>query len=433
MNRRRTRARTATAAVALLVGLPGVLAGCDSSPATGPGSADAACSAPGVTADSIKIGLIFPDSGGAIATSFGAARGAAEARIGAQNATGGVHGRRIDLVWRDDASREDQFARAAHELVDTEGVFGLIATSIALGPSADWLASDRIPVTGVATGDAWGKHDNLFHFGSLFNQGGAVDTFGRFARARGATRALIVVDPGAAASGGLAHQYAPSLRSQGVEVVGEAAFTSGISSPAKVVSQLRATGADALVGAIPLETFIDIYAAAKNDGVRLRVALTNNGYSSAMLARRGPDMAGMSVIVGYHAFEQKSPAMLAYQEAMARYAPELADPNGELALGAYVATDEMIKGLEVAGPCPSRESFIANLRQVHDFDAGGLVAPTDLSTPNAPAACFNFLTVDPAGTAYTVVPGNQPDGFWCGGPVDEAAGVSAAGDAPAGG
>jgi branched-chain amino acid transport system substrate-binding protein len=41
--------------------------------------------------------------------------------------------------------------------------------------------------------------------------------------------------------------------------------------------------------------------------------------------------------------------------------------------GSYLSTDLMIKGLEVAGQNPTRQSFITNLSNVTDYDAGGLL------------------------------------------------------------
>ncbi len=46
----------------------------------------------------------------------------------------------------------------------------------------------------------------------------------------------------------------------------------------------------------------------------------------------------------------------------------------------WLGAQAFLKGLEVAGKNPTRESFITNLRQVHNYDAGGLEAPFDYST-----------------------------------------------------
>jgi ABC-type branched-subunit amino acid transport system substrate-binding protein len=342
-------------------------------------------------------------------------RGAVQARIDVANTHGGVHNRQIDIEWRDDESSSVTFGAAARELVDNAHVFGLVAQTAALDrPAADWLQSAGVPVTGLATSALWGEYPDLFHFGSLFNEGGAVDTFGRYVKAQGGSKAFLVTDPNAAASQGLATQLVPSLESQGIELVGRTTYSASTSSPTKIVDLMRKDGADALVGVLSADGFIDIYAAAKAAGTGLHVALSANNYGPAALRQRGADMAGMSMTMAFQSYTSNSPAIQAYSAAMADYAPEVANPFDDIAITAYAAADEMITGLQLAGACPTRQSFITSLRKVRTYDAGGLMAPTDISRPGDPATCFNFLKVNKTGTGFAPVPGNTPTGFWCG-------------------
>ncbi|WP_007514096.1 ABC transporter substrate-binding protein [Pseudofrankia saprophytica] len=416
---RRLRVRTSAGAIAaVLVGLSGLTA-CDM-PSNSATSGAAACptQAPGVTPTSIKIGLIYPDTGPAeIASAFKAARSGVEARIDLQNAAGGVHDRGIDLVWGDDQSDAETFSKVAHDLVDTQHVFGLIATSIVLDESAGWLDKETIPVTGTGTSATWSNHPNLFHAGNLFNTGG-TSVFGDFVKAQGGRKALVVVDPNVAASRSLAAQFVPSLRSRGIQIVDEVTYTEGVTDPAKVADELKSSGADTLVGAAQSSPFIDIYAQAKSLGVKINVALNATGFSPGLLAQRGRDMAGMSIMSSVAA--QGSPAMNAYQKAMTVYAPELADPTDELALAGYVAADEMIQGLQLAGPCPTRQALIQTLRRVTDFTASGLIPPINLSQPTQPILCENFINVDSTGGSFAAVPppaALNRDGYWCGEPL----------------
>jgi len=64
----------------------------------------------------------------------------------------------------------------------------------------------------------------------------------------------------------------------------------------------------------------------------------------------------------------------------------------------YVAADLLIRGLKEAGKCPTRALFIDKLRNVTNYDGGGL-APGKISfkpgiTPNGtPSTCGYYLTV----------------------------------------
>jgi ABC-type branched-subunit amino acid transport system substrate-binding protein len=213
----------------------------------------------------------------------------------------------------------------------------------------------------------------------------------------------------------LAAEFVTSLNRRGIQVVGQTTYTEGVSSPAAAAERLKDSGANVFVGATEATSFIDIYSRAKALGVKLNVALNASGYSAGLLAQRGPDMAGMSIMSGFVGVD--SPAMQSYEKAMSTYAPELVDPGDEVALSSYVAADEMILGLQLAGPCPTRAAFIQDLRKVTDFTGSGLIAPVDLSNPMAPDTCFNFLKVDPTGRAFTSVPPPTAlgqGGFWCG-------------------
>jgi hypothetical protein len=103
--------------------------------------------------------------------------------------------------------------------------------------------------------------------------------------------------------------------------------------------------------------------------------------------------------------------------AMNTYAPEVEDPSDELAMGGYVAADEMIDGLRLAGACPTRQSLIDSLRKVTAFSADGLIPPVDLAQPKQPQLCQNLLSVDPGGHTFIPVPPPAAvarDGYWCG-------------------
>ena len=415
MKLRDLRVRTVTFILfVLLAASPAVLAGC--APLSSSGAAAAgACSAQvlGVTTNSIRIGLIYPDSGpDGITSTYRGTRSGVEARIAQQNANGGVNGRTIDLVWRDDQANASTFSAAAHDLVDNEHVFGLIAQSIVVSDSAAWLNVRNVPVTGAATTADWTRYPNFFDFGNLFNPG-VVSTFGDYVQAQGGTKALIVADPTFEVFQNLDAKIAPSLRNSQIAVVGTVSYAG--TSPARIAAQLKSSGANALVVAAPTSAVMDIYTEAKRLGVRLKVVLGSSIDNGGMIAQQGPQMAGLSFLSSFS--PMNSPAMLGYDDAMRRYAPQLADPYDEFALNGYVVADEMIQGLKAAGDCPTRDAFIRNLRKVTAFTGNGLIAPVDLSQPKRPTICVDFLKVDPTGSSLAAVPPpsavNQ-NGFWCG-------------------
>lgn len=74
------------------------------------------------------------------------------------------------------------------------------------------------------------------------------------------------------------------------------------------------------------------------------------------------------------------------------------NPYSSAAPMGYLGSDLLIRGLKEAGQCPTRATFVDNLRKVTNYDGGGLV-PEKISfkpglTPNGdPAKCTWFMTV----------------------------------------
>ncbi|WP_307875219.1 ABC transporter substrate-binding protein [Frankia nepalensis] len=368
-----------------------------------------------MTPTEVKVGLVYPDSG-PVGAGFRYARSGVEARIALANASGGVNGRKIVLEWRDDQGNTSGFARAADDLLRA-GVFGLIAETLFVADTADRLDKEGVPVAGVPGEAVWTQHRNMFTFGSLQAAGSSVTTFGLYLRRFGATRAALVFnDTQSRSAEGLVRLFTDSLRSQGIAVADPIGYTPGITSPDRVAAQIKALDADAFVGIVSGEDLPPIYTAAKRAGLTFKVALASSGYDTQFLARHGASMAGVSVLTPHVLFTADSPALHAYRQAVIDHAPELDQTDNEIALGAYITTDEFLLGLELAGACPTRAAFIDNLRAVRDYDAGGLIPTTDLSRFGDPNLCYSFVRVNQTGTAFEVVPGvGGPDPHqWCG-------------------
>ena len=110
---------------------------------------------PGVTASEIKLGISSPTSGSA-GTAYGKIPGAMKAYFSYINANGGVNGRKITLISRDDRYFPVNAATQTTKLVLDDGVFALVG---ALGTAthtkaykAAALAKENVPDLFVNTG-----------------------------------------------------------------------------------------------------------------------------------------------------------------------------------------------------------------------------------------------------------------------------------------
>ncbi|MEX5709840.1 ABC transporter substrate-binding protein [Parafrankia sp. FMc6] len=367
------------------------------------------CTTEGVTADEVKLGLLFPDTGlGAV--TFSAARAGIDARLGAVNAAGGVHGRQIVYDWRDDTAKVSVNLTMARTLIERENIFGMLETSTVASGSAAYLAERGIPVLGIAVEDAWAKYRNMFSFNYSFTAKGSVDTFGKFVHERGGTKAMILYNPlDATVSTHIAEQFTSSFRSVGIATTSVSTDNNPVTAQAdQLARQMAEEGIDTLAGTLSTEGLAQVVAAARRQGVPLKVILSSSPAPNAeLLETYGSQLAGLTTFAAYIPLETKSPALDSYRAAMATHAPQLQDTDQTLALVGYIIADMFIRGLEEAGDCPTRQGYIDGLRAVKGYNAGGLISDIDLERDfGKPAECYSFVEVNPEGSAIEIVSPN---------------------------
>lgn len=371
------------------------LVGCSTD---GSANVGVACTAPGVTPGAVKIGFVVSDTGIG-AEAFAAARAGMDARIGAANADGGIHGRRVEYAWRDDGGQPQQASQATQELVKQESVFGLVAVTVALSEAMPRLAEERVPVVGFAVEPGWARHQNMFS--DSYNA--SAETVGRYIQAAGGEKVALITTGAAQTITDSAAQYANALRSIGLTVTATIPFAAAADSPAQVVARIKASGADSLLALSGPADIATIVSTARANGVTLDTVVGLSGYDQRLITAMGPQLGGVSFPVYFRPFEAGGPAIERFRDSMAKFAPESGNSDQQFAMFAYIYADMFLRGLELAGPCPSREGFISALRGVSDFDAGGLVAPVDLGTNvGKPSSCHAFVRINETGTAFVV-------------------------------
>ncbi len=352
----------------------------------GVGSTASAASsgAPGVTDKTITIGFVTSETGPA-AASFSDSAGAAEARFALQNAHGGVDGRQLKLVVKDDESSPTTAATVASELGTSPNVFGIIEDSAI---DEDFESGDKVLAPLGVPVTTWGSNtldSNVFDAyganlpglgGTLAGATYAYNDVGPLLKSIGVTKlagityssigagfledlkmlkdengiATCYTDVNVPIGGvnftvdalGITHAdcngvYVSAVDSTDV-AVGEALKNAGSS-----VKGLYATGYDQEVLSQPLST-----------------AALNDGYFTAEINMTNPNSATETMLKTIKKYDTSYTGGL----------PDIGSTFG------YVSADLMIKGLEMAGANPTRSSFISNLRKLSSYDAGGIIPDT---------------------------------------------------------
>ena len=140
---------------------PGAGVGANASATAAPsGSAKADSGVPGVTDTAIKLGSWGPLSGPAAA--WGVVLHAMNAYIKHVNESGGIHGRKVEFIYRDDQYNPAKTPAVVRELVEKENVFAVVGgIGTANGRAvADYLDKKGVPFFTPASGDRfWSSGD----------------------------------------------------------------------------------------------------------------------------------------------------------------------------------------------------------------------------------------------------------------------------------
>lgn len=164
-----TRKYRLVTAVTSLVLTASMVTACGAGGRSADGAGDGATAEPGITEESVKIGGHFPLTGVA-------APGYSEIPVGATayfdyvNANGGVHGRQIDYLYRDDAYNPTNTSSVVNELVLQDEVFAMVGGvgTATHGAVVDFLNDEEVPDLFVSSGSLqWGDQpeDRPWTFG----------------------------------------------------------------------------------------------------------------------------------------------------------------------------------------------------------------------------------------------------------------------------
>jgi len=377
-----------------------------------PTKTTACAPAEGVTPTSITFGFVTPKTGPA-APNFNGAWQAAQLRIDQENAKGGVNGRKIKVIVYDDGSSPTTQISQANKAIQSDHVFGLGVNS-SIDAMYTTLKQANVPVTGFSNLPLATDRNAFSATGvplpSNFIGTSQLEKF----KAEGATKLANInhASPGAANSGNLtskAVQYVPGM----TEVLRIADEPMGAHDATSTALRVKQSGADALTFVGFIEGGVSLAQALAQQGVKLKAFSVAGLTDPSVLKNLNGALEGAigatygSVPVGANVRAVKTFA--AGMKAAGLNPYSAAAPMG------YLAADLFIRGLKEAGKCPTRQLFIDKLRNVTNYDGGGLV-PAKISfkqgiTPNGnPAGCTWSLTAK--GT--DLVPDAKPT---CGGKI----------------
>lgn len=335
----------------------------------------AACAshaADGVSASQILIGQTLTLQGGK--NEYGAAvRAGVEAAVEQVNRSGGVAGRRLVFKVLDDDNKPERAEANARQLVGQDKVL-LLFGSIEGGPSTAVMKAAlelKVPFFGPMAGSPTLRlpHQPLV-FPVRAEHKDEFRALMAHARSLGMSKVAFVRSDSETGRQHLANVQRLA-KDTGIDAVTDLPFKSDIGDAqlAEMARQIAASGAEVVFNHGGVGMYEKLIRQARQSGVKAYFYAVNSG-SSQLAARLGALAHGMIFAqVMPSPWERKTALTRAYQEAFAREKPGQAFSYGSLE--GYLTARALIEALRRAGPNPTRESFVAGLRNT-ELDVEGL-------------------------------------------------------------
>jgi ABC-type branched-subunit amino acid transport system substrate-binding protein len=348
------------------------------------GTAGAATSAPGVTSDAIKIGFITSKTGAAASSNQYSDLGC-KARVGAENAKGGVNGRKIEVVYKDDATSNN--LGQAQDLVQNDHVYLVVNDSALAFTTYRWLLENNVPLIGGGfDGNYYGAPGNE-KIVSAFGNGPPIATIQTNLMPE-VMKSLGAKKVAALGYGSIASSVASvkSFMQYAVPSVGlDPTYTNtsiefGTTDVGSLALGIKNAGADSGYYAMDLSTNLALTQALQQNNVDMKAQVLATGYGQNLLDQPVSKTIGSDVVFGtiWAPVEAKTAAVKRLQSELKKYADYTGTPDIGVYTG-YVACDLAVIGLEQQGNDLVQSSFVDKLRSVGTVNPGDGLGCSDIN------------------------------------------------------
>lgn len=335
---------------------------------------------PGVTEDSISIGVMGPFSGNA--SSYSKAMVGMMAYYDKVNAEGGVHGRKLVAIPEDTACDANKGLAAAKKLIHQDQVFMLHGNScsgvaIAIRPVVEEAGLPWLVAHAVSDSISTPLARNIFHGVPTGSANGRA--MAQFVLSKPDTKRVAIVEH----SNDWAHSYSNPARAylseNGVEPIAELTMERGQTDATAQVLKLREQKPDFIIAAIyEAETAIFLRDLKKYGMGDIPVMGTAGTDLENTLKRVG-DFETVKNYFVIHSYVDNldGPKLQPVRDILAEYAPK-----EELSTFSFVSIGSakaLVAALEAVGPDLTREKLIAALESIDNFETGVLSSPISWS------------------------------------------------------
>jgi branched-chain amino acid transport system substrate-binding protein len=330
------------------------------------------------------------------------------------NAHGGVNGRPVKVITKDDNGDVSQAVAAVKELVEQDHVVALVAINdVSVVPSwADYVKEQKIPVVGgvISEVSPWADNPSFFPLGlTLINTGQALPLT---AKLLGSKNFGLVLCSGLAACEQAVPLFKAGAAKVKVPMVYSALAPQVSSDYTSYCLAAKGAGAQGLtVSGIAVPTFISNCARQNYHPVYV---FSPNNINNANLKGLGSEKGGAPAPV--FPFFYKGPETQDFQAAMKKYADIPTANQGNLESIAWVSAEAFKQAVSLSGAkgVPTSEDVFNGMYKFNKETLGGLTTPLTFSASDTTRANNCFFVVAVKNAKYTApnklkpscVPGN---------------------------
>ncbi|SMF09696.1 amino acid/amide ABC transporter substrate-binding protein, HAAT family [Tistlia consotensis] len=335
--------------------------------------AGSALADPGVSADKIVFGQSAALDGPAAKLGQGMRLGLMAA-FDEANRNGGIGGRKLELVSRDDGYEPERAVENTKALIEQDQVFALIGpVGTPTSKAAQPVATDAgVPFVGAFTGAGFLRDPALKN---VINLRGTYDAeteswIEHLTKDLGYSKIAILYQDDSFGRAGLSGVQ-KAMDKRGLKLAAEGTYQRNTVAVKQALLDIRKASPQAvvIVGAYkPAAEFIHLARKIKLDATFVNISFVG---SLALAKELGADGAGVVVTqVVPFPWDHTIPAVAAYQAALKAYDAK-AEPEF-VSLEGYLVGRLAIAALEKAGAEPTRQSFLDAVYNTGTFDLGGV-------------------------------------------------------------
>lgn len=322
----------------------------------------------GVTPDTITVGSLVTQTG---AINFRSSAQGTKAYIDMVNEAGGVHGRRIELLLRDDGLDVNRGQQAVQEMID-QGIFGLVALNAPLTEASlePVVTKHSVPVIGAFS---MTTTPLVYRFGAGYQNFGKVGGKALCGEGIRTPGAIYISNQNAETDFNIVQSLRLGLATCGLEIAEDDIHGVDVAKAdfSDVVTQLRFSGVDGIYTILDATAMLRLQQSMNRQAFVVPHVSSPFGADPAVVRdpNVGDSFEGLLVLSDVGFLGGPMPGVQRYEREVSRRFGSQAILNwaGEMGwLGAHV----FVETLRTLGPDPTREAFIAALDGTRGLETG---------------------------------------------------------------